>query len=277
MLRDDFQFLAGLLKRACGIILTAERAELTKGRLQRIAERHGLPDVSSLIKGLRSGEGRLVSAVVEALTIHDTCFFRDRAAFDNLRDVVLPCLEAARKAQRRLSLWSAACGTGQEAYSLAMLLDGMPQFAGWQIEILATDVSADAIAHARAGLYSQAEMQRGLPGSMLGHFQRSGSAWRVGSAIQNHVRFEVANLLDSVAGRGPFDVILCRNVLMYFDAATKADIIERLSHVLAGDGYVLLGSAETLLGTSSRLSGQGFVRGVTKKTDTPIYASPPVI
>jgi len=260
--REDFQFLAGLLKRVCGIELTPARAELAKSRLKRVAERYGFASTSSLITALRSGEGRLLSAIVEAMTIRDTSFFRDRASFDSLRDIVLPRLRAARLTQRRLSLWSAACSTGQEPYSLAMLLAGMPQFAGWNIQILATDLSADAIAHARAGLFSQAEMERGLPAPMLEHFRRDGSAWRVDSAIRSRVRFEIANLLDGAVEQGPFDVILCRNVLMYFDTATKADVLGRLSLVLAPDGHLMLGSAETLLGT-----GQGRVRGAIRKTD----------
>ena len=248
---EDFQCLAGLMKRACGIVLTPARAEQAKGRLKRLAERHGFPNVASLVAALRSGEEKLASAVIEAMTIRDTSFFRDQAVFKTLRNVELPRLHRARSPQRRLSLWSAACGTGQEPYSLAMLLADMPQFEGWDIEILATDVSADAIAQARTGLYSQAEMQRGLPGAKLEHFRREGSAWRVDFAIQSSVRFEVSNLLDGFAERGPFDVILCRNVLMYFDAATKADVLDRLSRVLACDGYLLLGSAETTLGTAA--------------------------
>jgi chemotaxis protein methyltransferase CheR len=270
---EDFQFLADLLKVTCGIVLTPAGAEPAKERLKRIAERRGFPNISSLIAALRSGEGSLVSAVIEAMTIHDSCFFRDRAAFDNLREIVLPRLGAARMAQRRLSLWSAACATGQEPYSLAMLVAGMAEFAGWDIEILATDVSADAIEHARAGLFSQAEMGRGLPGSMLGHFRREGSAWRINPAIQSRVRFEVSNLLDGFDEIGPFDVILCRNVLMYFDTATKTGVLEQLSQVLAGDGYLLLGSGETMLGTTSSVPGHRRAkRG--GKTNRPANASP---
>ena len=247
MRRDDFEFLADLLKRACGVVLTPERAE---GRLERVAERSGFANVSALLSALRAGDGRCASAVIEALTVRDTAFFRDREAFDMVREAVLPGLGVSRRSRRRLSIWSAACGTGQEPYSLAMVFAGMPQFEGWDIDILATDASADAITRARTGVYSQAEIERGLPGRMLGYFQRDGEAWRVSPAIQARVRFEVSNLLEPFAERGPFDIIFCRNVLMYFDAATKADVLDRLSRVLADDGYLLLGSAETLLGTS---------------------------
>jgi chemotaxis protein methyltransferase CheR len=273
---EDFQFLAGLMKRACGMVLTPARAQLAKGRLNRLAERHGFPNVSSLIQALRCGEAKLVSAVIEALTIRDTSFFRDQAAFHTLRNVVLPRLQRARSAQRRLSLWSAGCGTGQEPYSLAMLLADMPQFKDWDIEILATDVSPDAIVQARTGQYSQTEMQRGLPGSMFEHFRREGSTWRVDFAIQRYVQFEVSNLLDGFAERGPFDVILCRNVVMYFDTMTKADVLERLSRVLAFDGYLLLGAAETTLGTSSSLTGQSRARR-GKKTDRAAPTSPTML
>jgi chemotaxis protein methyltransferase CheR len=234
--------------------LTPERA---KGRLERVAERAGFANVSALIAALRAGDRQYAPAVIEALTIRDTAFFRDRATFDTVRDTVLPNLRAARLSQRRLTIWSAACGTGQEPYSLAMLFAAMPEFEGWDVDILATDASADAIAQARAGLYSQVEIECGLPGRMLGFFRREGSSWRLSPAIQTYVQFEVCNLIDGFAERGPFDIIFCRNVLMYFDAATKADVLNRLSHVLADDGYLLLGAAETLLGTSGCFIARG--------------------
>jgi len=262
MRRDDFQFLADLLKRACGVVLTPECA---KGRLERVAERSGFASLSDLLSALRAGDEGCASAVIEALTVRDTAFFRDRAAFDMIREAVLPGLRMSRRLQKRLSIWSAACGTGQEPYSLAMVFAGIPQFEGWDIDILATDVSADAISRARAGVYSQAEIERGLPGRMLGYFQREGDLWRVSPAIQARVRFEVSNLLDSFGERGPFDIIFCRNVLMYFEADTKADVLDRLSRVLADDGYLLMGSAETLLGTSGCFITPGNAQGLSMK------------
>jgi chemotaxis protein methyltransferase CheR len=270
MRRDDFQFLAELLKRACGVVLTPERA---KGRLERVAERAGFANVAALVAALRAGDEQYAPTVIEALTIRDTAFFRDRATFDMVRDTVLRNLRAARRVQRRLSIWSAACGTGQEPYSLAMLFASMPEFAGWNVDILATDASVDAIGQARAGLYSQAEIECGLPGRMLGYFRREGSSWRLSPAVQAYVRFEVLNLLESFAERGPFDIILCRNVLMYFDTTTKTDVLNRLWQVLADDGYLLLGAAETLLGTSGCFVARGNAGGLTVKANAPVSAS----
>jgi chemotaxis protein methyltransferase CheR len=219
-----------------------------------------------LVQELKAGNEALSRAVIEAMTIRDTSFFRDPAAFDAFRDVLLLHLWRVRLPRRRFSIWSAACATGPEPYSLAMMFAGLPQFAGWDIEILATDVSAEAIAHAKEGLFSQAEVQRGLPVRLLGeYFRQEGDSWRVSDSIRSRVQFRVFNLLDPFAGLGIFDAILCRNVLMYFDAATKAEILRRLSDALVDDGYLMLGAAETVLGSSSSFLSEGPVRGITVK------------
>jgi chemotaxis protein methyltransferase CheR len=204
--------------------------------------------------------------VVEAMTIRDTSFFRDGAVFDAFRDVILPSLWNSRLSKRRLSVWSAACAAGQEPYSIAMMFAELPQFDGWQIDILATDVSADAIARAQTGLFTHGEVQRGLPLRMLAeHFRPEGKEWRLRHAIRARVEFRVLNLLDSFAGLGIFDVIFCRNVLMYFDSATKGDILDRLSDTLAGDGYLMLGAAETLMGLSTSFAPGRRFSGIAMK------------
>ncbi|HXJ01319.1 MAG TPA: protein-glutamate O-methyltransferase CheR [Micropepsaceae bacterium] len=267
MRREDFQFLAELLKRKSGLSLTRDRAALILSRLKPVAERHGFADVDRLIAELRHGDESLSRAVVEAMTIQDTSFFRDGAVFDAFRDVLLPSLRESRLAKRRISVWSAACATGQEPYSIAMMFAGLPQFEDWQIDILASDVSADAIARAKEGLYTEAEMQRGLPAQMLAdHFQAEGERLRLRDDIRRRVQFRVLNLLDSLAMLGRFDVIFCRNVLIYFDSATKADILDRLSGLLAEDGYLVLGLAETTLGLSNGFAPVHHLRGVTRKT-----------
>ena len=266
MRREDFQFLAELLKRASGLSLNPGRAELILSRLKPVAERHGFGSVPDLVRELRHGDAPLARAVVEAMTIQDTSFFRDSAVFDSFRDCLLPRLLRSRLPRRRISVWSAACATGQEAYSIAMIFAGLPQFNGWDIDILATDVSADAIARAKEGLYTQAEVQRGLPLRMLAdHFRPQAGEWRIRGSIRRRVQFRVLNLLDPFADAGPFDVISCRNVLMYFDSATKADILERLSDTLADDGYLMLGAAETVLGLSNSFASDGHVRGIEMK------------
>jgi chemotaxis protein methyltransferase CheR len=205
--------------------------------------------------------------VTEAMTIQDTAFFRDREVFDGFHDTVLPKLLRARASRRRLSIWSAACATGEEPYSLAMMFDLSPQCSGWEIEILASDVSAEAVARASEGFYTDAEVQRGLPLPMLSkHFRRQSNGWRIARAIRSRVEFRVFNLLDSFAGLGSFDAVFCRNVLIYFDAATKADILGRLSDALADDGYLVLGAAETALGLSKGFAPASHLRGINIKT-----------
>lgn len=263
---SDFQFLAELLKRASGLSLTSERAELIETRLDPVVEHHGFSSVSDLVRELRRNNETLTRAVVEAITTRDTSFFRDRAAFDSFQAVLVPWLLRTRLPRRRISIWSAACSTGQEPYSIAMIFAGLPQFADWQIDILATDVSADAILRAKDGVYNEAEVQRGLPSQMWAdHFRSEGTEWRLSSSIRSRVEFRVLNLLDSFSGLGPFDVIFCRNVLMYFDAETKAGVLDRLSDTLADDGYLVLGAAETMLGLNQRFAFAGPMRGIKTK------------
>lgn len=181
------------------------------------------------------------------MTNNETLFFRDRSPFESLRERVLPDLIAARAAQRRLRFWCAACATGQEAYSLAMTLDqDARKLRGWTIEILATDISAEAIEAARTGVYSQFEVQRGLStGQMLRYFHRDEETWRVNEHMRARVDFRTFNLLDDFSHFGMFDVILCRNVLMYFDRETKKNVLERVNDSLNDGGYLMLGASET--------------------------------
>ena len=266
MKREEFEFLASLLKRGSGLSLTPEKTELIASRLKAVAERQGFGTIPTLVQALRSGNEPLARAVIEAATTRDTSFFRDSPTFDALRDEILPAILRARRATRRLRLWCAAAATGQEPYSLAMIIDAMPQFAGWEIQILATDISADAIERAEAGLFNDEEVQRGLPVRMLAKYFRKGTAgWRVTDALRNRVQFRMFNLMDCFAGLGMFDVILCRNVLMYLDAATKSDILERLADCLEADGYLVLGVAETVLGASNGFAAVPNLRGIKMK------------
>jgi chemotaxis protein methyltransferase CheR len=186
------------------------------------------------------------------MTTNETFFFRDRVPFDKFRNVMLPQLLAARSAERRLRIWCAACSTGQEPYSLAMLLDEEARrLTGWTIEILATDLSRRAIESAKQGLYSQFEVQRGLPITLLlRYFQRAGDRWQINEFLRSRVSFREFNLLSDYRALGRFDAIFCRNVLIYFDVSSKRDILARLSRTLARDGFLLMGSAETVIGLS---------------------------
>ena len=273
MRSEDFQFLAELLKRASGLSLTSERADRIETRLAPVVEHHGFSGIAGLVRALREDNDALTQAVVEAITIHDTAFFRDRAAFNSFQDVLVPWLLRSRAAQKRVSIWSAACSTGQEPYSIAMIFAGLPQFAGWEIDILATDVSPEAIGRAREGLYTESEVQRGLPSKMLAdHFRPDGGGWRVSNAIRKRVEFRELNLLGSFSELKLFDVIFCRNVLMYFDADTKAGVLQRLSERLADDGQLVLGAAETMIGLNSSFAFAGPMRGVKTKTAPRIRA-----
>jgi len=278
MRQEEFAFLAEFLKRKSGLSLTQDKAALVVSRLKPVAERHGFAGVPDLIAELRHGDEALACAVVEAMTIQDTSFFRDACVFNAFRDVLLPALWLSRLTKRRLSVWSAACATGQEPYSIAMILAHLPQFDGWQIDIIATDVSPDAIARAKEGHYTQAEVQRGLPPQMLAdNFHPEGEKLRIRSAIRRRVQFRVLNLLDSFAALGSFDVIFCRNVLMYFDSATKADILSRLSGSLADDGYLVPGLAETMLGSSNSFAPVPHLRGIKMKTGNAQTSRAPAI
>ena len=266
MKREEFEFLASLLKRGSGLSLTPEKTELITSRLEAVAERHGFATIPALVQALKLGNEPLARSVIEAATTRDTSFFRDALAFDALHDEILPAVLRARSTTRRLRFWCAAAATGQEPYSLAMVIDAMPQFAGWDVQILATDISADALERAEAGLFNQVEVQLGLPVRMLAkYFRKDAAGWRVTDELRNRVQFRAFNLMDCFVGLGMFDVILCRNVLMYLDAATKSDILERLADCLEADGYLVLGAAETVLGACNSFAAVPHLRGIKMK------------
>lgn len=253
---SDFDALRQLLIQTSGLCLDAEKAYLAESRLQPIIQRLGLADLSALIRQLLSGnDPALLRDVVDAMTTNETFFFRDRVPFDNFRKIILPSLLQARKDVRRIRIWCAACSTGQEPYSIAMVLDEeAPRLAGWHVEILATDLSRSVIASAREGVYTQFEMQRGLPISqLLRYFRQEGDRWRINEHLRSRVHFDEFNLLSDYGEFGRFDVILCRNVLIYFDVPTKQNILNRMAQCLAPDGYFLMGAAETVVGLTDTL------------------------
>jgi chemotaxis protein methyltransferase CheR len=248
---SDFDALRQLLSRNSGLSLDAEKAYLAESRLQPIIERVGLNDLGALVKRLISGADlELVRDVVDAMTTNETFFFRDRVPFENFRLVILPKLLQARREMRQIRIWCAACSTGQEPYSLAMLLDEEAhKLSGWSVDILATDLSRSVIAAAREGVYTQFEMQRGLPISqLLRYFRQQGDRWRINEHLRSRIRFEEFNLLSDYGALGRFDVIFCRNVLIYFDVPTKQNVLNRMAQIIYPDGYFILGAAETVVG-----------------------------
>jgi len=247
----DYEYLRKLLRERSGLVLAPEKQYLIESRLMPVARRASCASITDLVRRLREpGSEPLKAEITEAMTINESFFFRDKIPFDRFRDTVLPALLSARAHTKRFRIWCAAASTGQEPYSLAMMLKSVQEkFSGWRIEILATDISHDVLEKARAGIYSQFEVQRGLPIQMLmQHFEQVGEQWRLSEAIRKMVQFRQLNLLADFAALGTFDVVFCRNVLIYFDQATKTGVLERIYRQLAPDGFLLMGAAETVVG-----------------------------
>lgn len=264
----DFEFLRAFLKARSGLALTPEKRYLVESRLGPVCRRLELDSLSDLVRGLKGGrDPDLENAVVEAMTTNETFFFRDKAPFELFRDVVLPRYLKSRAATRRLRIWCAAASTGQEPYSLAMMLnEAAARLAGWQVEIVATDISNEVLDKARAGLYTQFEVQRGLPIQLLlKYFTQVGDLWQIAPQIRGMVNFKSLNLIKDFNHLGQFDIIYCRNVLIYFDAPTKTDVLRRLAGAMPPDGTLLLGAAETVLGLTDALSPEPEHRGLYVK------------
>jgi chemotaxis protein methyltransferase CheR len=230
-----------------------------------VARAAGFASLGDLVRALMIGNAdALMTAVVEAMMTHESFFFRDKTPFEHFRSIIMPALIAARKSTRTIRIWCAAASTGQEPYSLAMCLKEMEQkIAGWRIELLATDLGNDVLEKARQGLYSQFEVQRGLPIRLLiQHFTQIGELWQIAPAIRVMVKFQQLNLLSDFARLGRFDLIFCRNVLIYFDTETKISVLNRLARSMAGDGYLVLGAAETVVGLTETLKTVPEKRGL---------------
>ena len=263
----SFAFIAALVKDRSGLVLTAEQGYMLETRLGPILRREGLAGFEALAERLQAPGGhRLAEAVAEALTTNESSFFRDGRPFEHLRRL-LPGLAAARGAAMPLRLWSAACSTGQEAYSIAMILAEIaPQLGGCRTEILGTDISQEVVTRARQGRFSQFEVQRGLSARLLvRHFRQEEGRWQVAPDLREMIRFERWNLLADLRPLGRFDVIFCRNVLIYFDAPTKARVLEAMAAQLAPDGVLYLGGAETVLGLTDRLAALPGERGAYRR------------
>ncbi len=261
----DFGLFARLLKDGSGLVMTEDKAYLIESRLVGVAHRHGFASVADLARALqKQADKALVREIVEAMTTNESSFFRDMKPFEQFRAIVLPTFIKARAASRTLRIWSAACAAGQEPYSLAMILDEeRARLAGWHVSLVATDISGEMIERAKAGNYSQFEVQRGLPLKYLvRHMEPEADRWQLKPEIRRMVEFRVANLLDDLSALGRFDVVLCRNVLLYFDGPTKSALLDRLSRQLRPDGFLALGGAETTLGVSNKFEPVPQQRGL---------------
>jgi chemotaxis protein methyltransferase CheR len=246
----DYEYLRKLLKDHSGLDLSADKQYLIESRLLPLSRKCGLAGISELVQKMKGGSATLVLQVVEAMTTNETFFFRDKIPFDHFRDTIVPEVLKARAGRKSIRIWCAAGSTGQEPYSLAMCLKEMSAaLAGWRVEIVATDLSQEVLEKSKSGIYSQFEVQRGLPIQLLvKHFKQNGEFWQISPEIRAMVQHRQLNLLHDFSQLGSFDVIFCRNVLIYFDQDTKINIFGRLARSMEADGFLILGAAETVVG-----------------------------
>jgi chemotaxis protein methyltransferase CheR len=265
----DFEVIARILYERSGLALAKEKAYLLESRLNPVARKWNFAGFDELAQAVRNGSDEaLLNDVTEAMTTNESFFFRDQKPFDQFRDMVLPHMLEHRAGKQSIRIWSAACSSGQEPYTLAMLLrEHDSLLAGWNIEIVATDLSTEILDRAKAGLYSQFEVQRGLPINLLvKYFKQIGDRWQIDDGIRSMVKFKPFNLLGSFASLGNFDIVFCRTVLIYFDPATKTAVLEKIAALMPADGYLYLGGAETVLGTTNRFQVITGQRGIYSQT-----------
>ncbi|MGY1615963.1 CheR family methyltransferase [Geodermatophilus sp. SYSU D00691] len=246
----SFDWVRQLVHKESAIVLQPGKEYLVEARLLPIARTMGLDDVGKLVESVRTRPNPdATRRIVEALTTNETSWFRDGDPFTALTSTVLPALLAARGPAEPLKIWSAACSSGQEPYTIAMLLEDALPNAAARVSITATDLSREMVERTRAGRFTQLEVNRGLPAPMLvRHFARAGSEWEVAPALKRMVTASECNLAAPLPRMGPFDVVYLRNVLIYFDLGTKQSILRRVRELMRPDGWLFLGAAETTLG-----------------------------
>ncbi len=264
---SDFDLYRDLLKEKSGLTLTQDKCYLLDSRLTPIARKWNFANLDSMTVSLRGvPKPELIKDIVEAMTTNETSFFRDTKPFDQFRDIIIPHLMKTRST-KKVRIWCAAASTGQEPYSLAMVIKEMgTKLAGWTFEIVGTDISTEVLDLAKKGEYSQFEVQRGLPIQLLvKYFEQKGDKWAVKPELKSMIQYKYFNLLDSMAPLGKFDIIFCRNVLIYFDRDMKAKVLENMSGLIPDDGFVILGGAETVLGITESLKLMENTRGLYVK------------
>lgn len=261
----DLAFIDDLLRRETAIVLGDSRKYLVASRLKPVAERHGYADVPALIAAVRRGGGLLLrQAVLESLATNETYFFRDDSFWRQMQVTTIPEMMRRRAPEKRLSVWCGASSTGQEPYSLAMLLaDEFPALADWTVRIVASDVDRSAVERAREGLYDHFEVNRGMPARrMIKHFERDGLRWRARQALRSRVDFRVVNLARPWPDLGRPDLVLLRNVLIYFDVPTRRAVLERAARLMAPDGFLFMAASEVSHPV------QGLLRSVDRPSGT---------
>ena len=261
----DFKILAGIFKERSGLVLAENKIYLLESRLIPVAKKHGIDGLDALVGVIKGGPSEaLLFDLTEAMTTNESFFFRDNTPFDTFRDHTLPELLESRANKKHTRIWSAACSTGQEAYSLAMLLkEHEARLAGWRIEIVGTDLSPTVLEKAKAGVYSQFEVQRGLPVQFLvKYFSQANELWQIDASLRAMVTYQEGNLLEDFSRLGRFDVVFCRNVLIYFERETKTSVLTKVAASMPDDGVLFLGGAETVLGVSEEFKPIQGLRGV---------------
>ncbi len=262
---EDFKFLCDLVKERSGLMLTEDKGYLLESRLMPLARRHDLDGLEGLASELRTKKDeKLIVEVTEAMTTNESFFFRDKKPFDLFRDNVLPEFIKNRAAKKEFRLWCAAASSGQEPYSLAMIMkEAAAKLNGWKIGIVGTDISNDILEKARSGVYSQFEVQRGLPIQLLmKHFDKHEDMWQIKPDLRSMIEYKYFNLLENLAPLGSFDVVFCRNVLIYFDQETKGKVMAQIASLMPKDGLLFLGGAETVLGITDKFQPVKGFRGV---------------
>lgn len=265
----DFDIYKDLLKNASGLVLTQDKTYLIESRLNPLAKKWGYSDIAEMTNILRGVPPKeLIIDIVEAMTTNETSFFRDSKPFDIFKATVLPYFKNKVGHSKKLRIWCAASSSGQEPYSLAMILkEEQAKMPGWTFEIVATDISHDILDQAKEGIYTQFEVQRGLPITLLmKYFTQDGDKWGINQDIKDMVKYKYFNLLESMIGLGKFDIIFCRNVLIYFDQPTKKDVMNNLHTLLPDDGFLFLGGAETVLGITDDFKAMPDNRGLYVKS-----------
>jgi chemotaxis protein methyltransferase CheR len=274
----EFAFISDLVRRDAAIVLEAGKEYLVQARLLPLARQAGMSTVSALVTQARQRPAPdLHAKIVDALTTNETSWFRDAEPFDALANQLIPDLLKSRAGARKLNIWSAACSSGQEPYSIAMIMEEVLP-PGWDYEITATDISTEMLARAEAGRFTQLEINRGLPAHRLvRHFERDGSGWRVSPALRRHITFKQLNLAAPLPMLQTFDVVFLRNVLIYFDVATKRSVLQRVSSKMRPDARLFLGSAETTIGVDDRFervsAGRTSTYRLRNATDTALIGA----
>ncbi len=265
MTPETFTFLSGLIKQRSGIALTSDKTYLLESRLLPLARKRNIDSLDKLATEIRATHDEaLLTEITEAMTTNESSFFRDQKPFDQFSKVLLPQCLARNAATRKIRIWSAASSSGQEAYSLAILCaEQSVKLAGWTIEIIGTDLSNEMVARARSGIYNQFEVQRGLPiTQLIKYFKQVEGGWQINEQLRQMVQFRQGNLLQNFGLSGTFDIVFCRNVLIYFDIPTKAKILAAIRQIMAPGGVLILGGSETLLNITDQFKNMENTQGV---------------